>query len=286
MYIFIRNTIPVNYRYRISAAVIGALFYMYNPYWLFRIQPTPHLIYLIALLPLFALFCRQALLTRTLLSRRTVQKIILAGLTTLLMTPGLANLAGAAVAMLFVGLYLLLLSIHKKVLRRFFIIAPVIGLLILVLNLWWIWPNLQHATVQSALTREGIYMTQTLQTLETSGDAGWTTYPRVIRGFTFPIVPEDSSGIGGAIPPDSHIFERPLFIFIEWPIAVIAFGSLYSKTIRQKTDSLPLLITTVILIPFVLVGFHPPFGGIVRWLVENVPLYVFRRPAVYVFFRQ
>jgi hypothetical protein len=62
MYIFVADSLPFAFKNRLLISLISALFYMLNPYWIFRVNSVSITIWILSLLPLLMFLLRRALL--------------------------------------------------------------------------------------------------------------------------------------------------------------------------------------------------------------------------------
>jgi hypothetical protein len=257
-YFLIRVILPD----RRLAAVLGALFYMLDPYtmfvrwyelnlWLFFYAMIP------SMLALFILVIRTGRL-------RYVGFFLLASL---LMSPAFANLGSLAMLALVLGGYLITYLVQNLRARDRVLMALRYTLILTVLfigiSMWWVLPTL------STMRQE----VQTRQTPETtmsrvefaSRNSGFFQVLR-LNGYCWSDLP--FGGTQDPAVPNAKSYGNPLFGVLGWIIPVLGIAGLWQ--IRHHKGLVWPGILWVIGV-FFMMGVHPPLGGLSRWMFQALP---------------
>jgi len=283
MYAFTLKTLKLNKNKKSYVALIVSLSYMFNPFWIFRLDQVFPVRFILAFLPLLMLVLREALMSADTSIKRIMKSTLLASLITVLMTPGFAEIPAGLATGFFIGIYLFFIAILRRKLKPFFITLTFFVVFFLLANLWWILPNLIHPTVQGALYNSPEYVSDSLSTLQ--GWSVYTTWFNVLRGMGYRLssaynIQKSSMSLWtlGVLK-----YTTGLFIIISILTPVVAVIGLSSRYIVKSSETLIFAFIAILFIPLFFTGLNPPFGFIVRWLLANTPFFVFRRPPTYMF---
>lgn len=276
MYVFVIETLKLDRKEKALTALIASLAYMFNPYWVFQLDTSFLLLFILAFLPLLMLISRAALISFDTSIRNVVAYSILASVITVLMTPGLGFFEEGLVTAFLVGAYLTLLAIQRRELKSLILTLTLIFTFSLLANLWWIAPQFSHSTVMSATGRSPDYLEYIIGGLRDRRPH--MSYFNVLRGMSYYIHPDPY-----VQPPEVEIYGSPLFIAISILTSLIASAPLLSRRVLNASEALVFAVVAVIFIPLFLTGLNPPFDFLVLWLVYNVPLYIFARSSSLMF---
>ncbi|MCK4952532.1 hypothetical protein KAS14_01930, partial [Candidatus Bathyarchaeota archaeon] len=282
MYMFVLRTLTLTEKTKKAVALIASLLYMFNPYLIFRFDIEPLTLFTIAFLPLELLLAREAVLSTSNSLGKKIMYCSMASLVTVLMTSGMGVIQSGLATVFFLGLYLFFLAVQKRKLKSFFVVFIFLFTFSILVNIWWVAPNLIHGTIQTALNRGRVYVIDSLASLQSAKE--FTSYFNVIRGMAYPFPPETSSGTALVVRyPGAPIYNTGLFIFISILTPIIGAFSLLSKRARKHSEIFVFILILLFFIPIFFTGLNSPFGFLVQWLVENMPLFVFRRPVTFMF---
>lgn len=282
MYFFVLETVGLDEKSRKFAAVASAMFYMFNPYWIFRIPTYLSIIWIIAFLPLLMLVVRKAFIAAKTSIAKTVRYAFLASLITLVMTPGLAVIPAALATGIFVLTYLFFLSISRGQLKSFVITLLPLSIFSFLIQLWWIGPQMMNFFIQTILNREQGYVSTSLHSLAVQ--TKYMTWSNLLRGMAYftPSFEQTQKSFSAVWSAGMSAYNTPFFVLISFLTPLIIFTIFLSKRTLKASEALVFALVTLALMPF-FSALNPPFGILNAWLMNNFPLFVFRRPDSYMF---
>jgi hypothetical protein len=265
---------------RLFIGVVSALFYMLNPYWIFRVNSVSITVWLLSFLPLLMFFLRRALLAQN--KDRLVIYSILASLTIYSMTTGLGDIPNALAAGVFVFAYMVLLAIYKRKIKALIATLTILSALVILGSFWWIGPQFFHQTIQGALSRNTSYVQESLTSIRYQ--VPFCNYFNVLSGIPFevPLQRQISGSIGMIWSSGITFFSDNLSLLISLFVPIIAFLPLLSKQSKQHSEVFLFALLIIFVVPFI-TSLNPPSDSIIQWLMYNFPLFVFRRPSNYYF---
>lgn len=283
MYFFVYYTVDLDKKYLQVSALFSALLYMFNPFWIFRQNSVFYVLFVLSFLPFFLLFFRNAIKYYDLDKVRFLRYILLSVFSLLFMFLGL-NIPVSFACVMFCFLYFFGFSIKNRKLKSFFISVTLLVPLSLITEIWWIYPNTLHASVQESFARGGQYMIDTLAGIKWWSDTQYVSYYNIFRNMAYYLRGSDNmiNSWGELWTPTTAIYSSALFIFLSFLTPICSFSTLLFKELRKKTDVLLFIVVILLFIPlFALL--KPPFGFIVEEIFKNVSIYVLRRPPSYMF---
>ncbi len=284
IYAFFYKTVEFHKKNLQFPALIAALFYMFNPFWIFRLNSTFYTLYILAFLPLILLLTQRAIWLFNSDRLKSLKYILITTLLIVLMIPGLANLPVALVTFLFSGLYLLGVSILKSKLKNLCFVALIFLPLLLFTQIWWIYPNFSHKAVQEGLAREGRYLEDSLDGIKWWSDSEYISYYNILRNMAYYVrSPEKMSKSWGELwTPTTSIYRNNFFLVLSFLLPIFALSSLFFRQIRQQSPALILAAIILFFTPlFALL--REPFGIIIKFIFLKIPFYILRRPPSYMF---
>jgi len=283
MYLFVYETTSLNDDTKQFAATVAALAYMFNPYWIFRVNTLFTTIFILSFLPLLLLVLRKSIMANN--KSQSIKYSIKSILIAFLMIPGLSVLPSALATSLFVFIYLLIFAIlHRKV-HSFIVTITSFLFFSLFTNLWWLGPQFIHKTIQDALIRGGSYVQESLFSLQWWST--YTTYNNIMRGlpYHFESLFSIKTSMSAIFSKNILLYLTPLFIWISYLTPIISFISILSRKISKSSENLIFALVCIIFIPY-FASLNFPFGFVNRWLVLNFPLFIMRRPPNYFYIIQ
>jgi len=284
MYLFVYSTVKLeNKKYLMITALVSGLLYMFNPFWIFRLNSTLYTIYILAFLPFIFLFLRKALENGN-DKFKSLKYILTSVVFFILMSPGLSNIPVAFATFLFLFLYLFGFAILNSRIKSFVITSAIALPLIIITQLWWFYPNLNHSAVKEGLSRSGQYQEDTLEGIKWWSETKYVSYYNILRNSAYYIRDKEhmSKSWGELWVNKANVYNSNFFIFISFLIPIGAFMTLLSRKIINKSDNVIFIGVLLFFIPlFALL--KEPFGDIVKQLFLKVPIYILRRPPSYMF---
>ncbi len=254
------------------AALIAALAYMFNTYWIFRVSIGFSISYILAFLPLLLLFLRRALYSLTMLDK--IKYLLASALVTVAMSPGYSGLPAMVFTFLLATEYVFFLAILTKKLKSFVFTLVLFGLFTFSANLWWIAPQFFNSQLGDVVVRSSGYVEESLGVAKY-----WVPYStplNALRGITYDLPSLYST------MPWTMLYETPLFLLLSIFPPIVSALYLLSKRARKHSDTIVFLLMWVTVLP-ILIGLNPPTGAIFSWIYEHVPFFVFRRPPNFLF---
>jgi len=280
MYKFTLETLGYRLKYRRTAALISALSYMFNTYIVIRLPLFMPVYFTIALLPLCLLYLRRAFYADTCID--FLYHVILASLITIFMSPAFcANFPIAQATTIFIILYLVFLSIVKRRIRKVIPVITSFMLLTFINNMWWLIPAFTQSAVQACIKGKPEWIRDALGVLEHASK--YATYFNVLRCMPYNI--DKEAMLESAYyfwTPLSELYNTPGFVAISILPPILSLLAILLKTTREQSDAMAFTLIFCIFVPL-LGALNPPFGIVVRWLVENIPGYALRRVYNFIF---
>jgi hypothetical protein len=266
-YFLIRVLLPD----RRLAAVMGALFYMLNPYTMFvRWYELNFWQFFYALIPLMlALFI---LVIRT----GRLRYVAFFLLASLLMSPAFANLGSIAVLSLVLGGYLVTYVVQNRRARDKVWLALrytlILAVLFIGISMWWVLPTASGLQQEASVRQTP---ESTLERVEfTSSES---RLDRVLRlnGYCW-LDLDYADDPGNPVIPYAESYNTPLIWILGWLIPALAIAGLWK--VRRN----PGLVWPAVLWVggvFFMKGIQPPLGAVTRWMYETIPgMSIFRHP--------
>lgn len=284
MYYFMHATTSIDKKYIKYVALIAAILYTFNPFWIFRLNSTFNTIFILAFLPFFFTFLRQSLLTFSKNKRRSIGYSLAAIIMTAFMTPGLANIPVAAATSFFTLLYISFVAISNKKVKDLIKISPILIIGSIAVHMWWFYPQLFHSAVEEALERSGTYIQDTLEGIKWWSSTNYVSYFNTLRNLSYYIRdPIHMSNSWGELWVQSaQNYKSPFFEILGFLTPILAFSALLFKKAHQKTEILAFSIIAIIFVPL-LTLLKGPFGSIMEFIFIHLPIYILRRPPSYMF---
>ncbi len=274
MYLFTQDTFGGSEKnnIKIVAALIAALAYMFNTYWIFRVSIGFSISYILAFLPLLLLVLRRALYSLTTLDK--IKYLLASALVTVAMSPGYSGLPAMVFTFLLVTEYVFFLAILTRKLKSFVFTLVLFGLFTFCANLWWIAPQFFNSQLGDVVVRSSGYVEESLGVAKY-----WVPYStplNALRGIVYDLPSLYST------MPWTTLYETPLFLLLSIFPPIISALYLTSKRARKHSDTIVFLLMWITVLP-ILVGLNPPTGTIFSWMYEHIPFFIFRRPPNFLF---
>ncbi len=265
-YFLIRILVPN----RRLAAVMGALFYMLNPYAMFvrwyELNFWPFFYALIPLmLALFILVIRTGRL-------RYVGFFLLASL---LISPAFANLGSLAMLALVLGGYLITYLVQNRRARdriwMAFRYTLILTVLFIGISMLWVLPTVSNVRQEAQIQQTPETAMERVEF--TSRNSGFFQVLR-LNGYCWSDLP--LGGTQDPAVPYAKSYGNPFFGILGWIIPILGIAGLWQ--IRHHRGLVWPGILWVIGV-FFMMGVHPPLGGLSRWMFQAIPgMSMFRHP--------
>jgi hypothetical protein len=265
-YFLIRVLVP---RHRL-AAVIGALFYMLNPFTMIvRWHELNLWLFFYAMVPLLWAFF--ALLIRTGKLRYLAGFLVAA----LLFSPSHTNLGSLVMLAIILGGYLIVYLIQNRQARQKVLLALRYTLILIILwvavNMWWILPSATSLRHEAGLVQEPGNTVQLAEMI--SKESTWDRVLRLQGYWAFSI---DYSGTDDPVISYTKTYDSSLIAVLGWIIPILALAGVLMMR-RYKGLVWPAFLWLGSL--FFMKGVQAPFGGLIKWMYQSLPgMSIFRNP--------
>ncbi|OGM19025.1 hypothetical protein A2686_04500 [Candidatus Woesebacteria bacterium RIFCSPHIGHO2_01_FULL_38_10] len=278
MYLMLKSFNPDKRNY--STRLMGSIFYMMNHFLLqgwFIAERTKFSI--VAALPLIILILKKLFLD----NESPYKNALILSLIIFILNGGIALPVWAGTFVTAFSFILVFLAPagkkFKGKLRNITVFGLVFILSSLILNFYWIYPNLLafRITIGEKATSVGMTSTAVDWAREISRNASFTNI------FRMQGIPD---WYGNPEHPYSSVFlTKPVFVFLSVLFPILGFiGALKLK--KDSNDEIVLkrgmLLTIFISLPFI-AGLHAPFGFIYEFLIRHFPGFTLLRSSYYKF---
>jgi len=282
-YYMMRHFMPNSMRSRSLAAVIGAIAYMLNKFWVLRGSYYFNSVFILAYLPLMVVLLDNIIFAKTF--RTSAKYCLLTALVSLPMIPGLSNMPAMAATFVFLMFFTLALVFLKGTkLKR--TLARLMFLLVLIAPLhgFWLIHNVYSESFLEAVERKGTYLNDTLSSLKFQSDRELTGYSNILssRGYWLWTKDKEFSGKNVNAIRYTNVHNNQGMIALAFVPLGLVFLGLFGTKFRMIKATKATLIAMVLFCP-VYALLRPPFGWLVEWSAINLPFFVFRRPPSYMF---
>ncbi|MDD5668390.1 MAG: hypothetical protein PHS26_13965, partial [Actinomycetota bacterium] len=252
------------------AAVTGALFYMFNPYYMIVRWGALNLwpffyAFLPLMLALFILLIRSGRL-------RYLIAFLLVGV---VVSPSHANLGSVVILAIALGGYLVVYLVQnrraREKVRLALLYTLILAVLFLGISMWWVLPSITSLQAEASSRLEP---GTTMEVVEWSSE--YSTWHRVLRLQGYQGVEGEYLGSDDPVTPYAEDYYTPLTWILGWMIPALAIAGLW-KVRRNPGLVWPAILWVAGV--FLMKGIQPPLGGIARWMYQTIPgMSVFRVP--------